>query len=151
MDISDYVKARKEGLKAYTTAVQKGEDPLMAVLEKKVPALNQLTRLPLGVHTIPLNDVVGTETQSRAFAFANNFMPILDASTEFASKWALLCESVKQDGVRQPVKALEYLGKYYLIEGNKRVSVSKYLHVDYLEADLTRVIPLRTEEPEIVA
>lgn len=151
MDSSDYAHARKEGLKGYSFAVQNGNDPLLPVLDRRLTNLNQMPRIELGVQTIRLKEVVGTETASRAFAFAWNFMPILNPSTEFASKWSNLCASVKENGVRESVKALEYMGLYYLIEGNKRVSVSKYLQMDYIEADVIRVLPVKTDEPKVKA
>ena len=52
--------------------------------------------------------------------------------------------------MRQPVTALEYLNRYYLVEGNKRVSVSRYLDMDSIEADVTRVIPSPdADDPEV--
>ena len=43
------------------------------------------------------------------------------------------------------------MGEYYLIEGNKRVSVMKSLGSEYIEADVTRVIPQRTNDPANIA
>lgn len=151
MESTDYARARKEGLRAYSTAVQNGNEPLLPVLDKILPNLNQMSRNDLGIQTVRLKEVVGTETEARSFSFACNFMPILDPSTEFATKWSSLCSNVKENGVRESVKALEYMGLYYLIEGNKRVSVSKYLQADYIEADVTRVLPVRTDDPAVKA
>lgn len=151
MDYKDYNKARKEGLRAYTQAVQSNTDPYLPTLEDKVANLNQLERVELGVMTIPLEDAVGTVTQGRSYAFANNFMPILEPETEFASKWGSLYESVEEIGVTQAVQVLEYLGKYYMKEGNKRVSVMKSMDAEYIEADVTRVMPAKDGSPEIEA
>ena len=151
MDIKYYTRARQKGLKAYTQAVQQNQDPYLPVLEEKVPTLNSLDRLPLGIMSIPLERVAGSVSRGRSFAFANNFMPILESNSEFSGKWASLYESVEAEGLRDPVKVLEYLGYYYLIEGNKRVSVMKFLGADYLEADVTRVIPLREDTPASIA
>lgn len=43
------------------------------------------------------------------------------------------------------------MGKYYTVEGNKRVSVMKYMEADSVEADVVRYLPKRTSDPEIVA
>lgn len=147
MDTRVYVKARQKGLKAYSQAISQNQDPYLPVLEEKLPALNTLDRLALGIQTIPLERVVGSVSRGRSFAFANNFMPILEVNSEFCGKWATLYESVENEGMRDPAKVLEYLGYYYLIEGNKRMSVMKFIGADYVEADVTRVIPLRTEDP----
>ena len=151
MDIKNYAKARQKGLKAYAQAIHDNQDPYLPVLEEKVPGLNSLNRMSLGIQAIPLSRVVGSVSRGRSFAFANNFMPILEMNSEFSVKWATLCESVEQEGLRDPAKVLEYMGEYYLIEGNKRVSVMKSLGSEYIEADVTRVIPQRTNDPANVA
>ena len=151
MDFKNYVRARKEGLRAYTQAVQSNTDPYLPTLEDRVENLNQLERVELGVITIPLEDAIGTVSQGRSYAFANNFMPILEAETEFAYKWANLYESVEEVGVNQAVLVLEYMGKYYMREGNKRVSVMKSMGADYIEAEVTRVMPAKADDPEVVA
>ncbi len=146
-----YGKVRRDGLRIYNAALQAHEDPYLPVLESKVPDLASLSRLSLGVITVPLSRVMGSVSQGRSRAFTRNFLPILEGGSEFAAKWDHLFESVESEGVRQPVTALEYLGYYYVIEGNKRVSVMKAMGALDIEADVTRVIPPRSEDPEIVA
>ena len=149
MDTKFYIRARQKGLKAYSQAIQQNRDPYLPVLEEKVPNLNKLDRLSLGVQSIPLERVVGSVSQGRSYAFAENFMPILETNSEFSGKWAILYASVVEEGLREPAKVLEYMGYYYLIEGNKRVSVMKFIGAEYLEADVTRVIPERTDDPAV--
>ena len=151
MDTRIYVRARQKGLKAYSQAISRNQDPYLPVLEEKLPNLNTLDRLPLGIQTIPLERVVGSVSRGRSFAFANNFMPILDVNSEFCAKWASLYSSVESEGMRDPAKVLEYMGYYYLIEGNKRISVMKFLGAEYVEADVTRVVPIRTDDPAMTA
>ena len=146
-----YGKARREGLRIYTAAIQANADPYLPVLEKKVPDLSQLSRLSLGIITVPLSRIIGSVSQGRSFAFTENFLPILEGGSEFAAKWDRLYESVEAEGVSQPITALEYLGYYYVIEGNKRVSVMKAMGAQDLEADVSRVFPPRSDDPEIVA
>ena len=146
-----YGKARRDGLRIYSAALQAHEDPYLPVLESKVPELASLSRLSLGVMSIPLSRVLGSVSEGRSKAFTRGFLPILEGGSEFASKWDRLYESVEAEGVNQPVTALEYLGYYYVIEGNKRVSVMKTMEAREIEADVTRVYPVRTEDPEIVS
>ena len=138
-----YSKARREGLRVYQAAIQANTDPYLPVLEEKEP---NLASLP-----IPLDRVIGSVSRGRSYAFAEGFLPILEAGSEFATKWERLCESVEQSGVNQPVTVLEYLGNYYAIEGNKRISVMKYLNARDIEADVTRVYPPLSDDPEIVS
>ena len=146
-----YGKARREGLRIYTTALQAHEDPFLPVLESKVPDLSTLSRMSLGIITVPLSRVLGSVSPGRSKAFTKGFLPILEGGSEFAAKWDHLYESVESEGVNQPVTALEYMGYYYVIEGNKRVSVTKVMGARDIEADVTRVIPPKTEDPEVVA
>jgi basic membrane lipoprotein Med (substrate-binding protein (PBP1-ABC) superfamily) len=101
--------------------------------------------------TIPLDRVIGSVSRGRSYAFANGFMPILESGSEFASKWEQLCESVEARGVNQPITVLEYMGYYYVIEGNKRASVMKYLDARDIEADVTRVYPPKSDDPAVVS
>lgn len=146
-----YGKARREGLRVYQSAIQSNTDPYLPVLEEKVPALSTLSHLSLGIMTIPLDRVIGSVSRGRSYAFADGFLPILESGSEFAAKWETLCESVETSGLRQPITALEYMGYYYVTEGNKRVSVMKYLEARDIEADVTRVYPPQSDDPEIVS
>ena len=143
-----YARARKMGLKEYHNRIQKRVSPYLPVLEEIDEGLNALSHVPLGLVQIPLKKVVGTASKGRTNAFAANFMPILDPGSEFSSKWGILYEGIVEQGLNQPVKVLEYLNQYYLVEGNKRVSVMKYLDSIYIEAEVTRVLPKRTDDPE---
>ena len=146
-----YSKARRDGLRVYQAAIQANTDPYLPVLEEKVPNLASLSRLSLGIMAIPLDRIVGSVSRGRSYAFAEGFLPILEGGSEFASKWERLCESVEESGVNQPITVLEYLGSYYVIEGNKRTSVMKYLNARDIEADVTRVFPPMSDDPEIVS
>ena len=141
MNYECYVRARKLALKEYHSRMQKGQSPYLPVLAEVEEQLNALPRQSLGLIQVPLSKVVGTASRGRTNAFAANFMPLLDEGSEFSTKWATLYDSVVEQGLRQPVKAYEYLNRYYLIEGNKRVSVMKYLDSVTIEAEVTRVLP----------
>ncbi len=150
MATDEYIKARKLGLKELNACLQRNVSPYLPALEDQVSHLNALTRVPLGVISIPLKNIVGTATSGRANAFAANFMPVLSPYSEFARKWSELYENVVENGVCQPVTAIEYLNRYYLLEGNKRVSVCKYLDSAGIEAEVTRVMPPSTaDDPQL--
>lgn len=141
MAYADYEKAQKAGLKAFKTAVSKGENEYLPVLDEILEDVEIVGEVNLGLVHIPLDQVVGTSNVGRTYAFANNFMPILDYNTEFGSKWSTLCDSQLEEGIREPIKAYEYLNKFYVVEGNKRVSVLKYFEAVTIPANVTRKIP----------
>ena len=145
-----YARARRIGLKEYHSRIQKRVSPYLPVLEEIEEQMNALSHVPVGLIQIPLKKVIGTASKGRTNAFAANFMPILDPGSEFSTKWGILYEGIVEQGLNQPIKVLEYLNQYYLVEGNKRVSVMKFLDSIYIEAEVTRILPKRTEEPENV-
>ena len=144
MALEHYLHAQKKAQK-FTHALQaKGEDTTLPVLSEIVPELNRLTQVPLGLIQIPLNQIEGTATRGRTTAFARNFMPLLDSTSEFANKWYMLYDDVVFNGLRDPIIAYEYYNRFYVVEGNKRVSVMSMLDAVSIEAHVTRVLP----EPE---
>ena len=78
-------------------------------------------------------------------------MPLLRSGTEFANKWSALYASYRQEGIRDAIKVYEFMNRYYVQEGNKRVSVSKYGGSEYILADVTRILPKKSSDKDVVA
>lgn len=146
--LEEYNKAYKLGKKDYQARMMRGEKPTLEVLDEILPERGAYSEMPLGLVQIPIDQIVGTKTEGRSSAFAGNFMPILRENTEFAHKWASLGESHVNEGIREPVKAYEYMNRFYIEEGNKRVSVLKFYDAVSVPGFVTRIIPPRTEEKE---
>ena len=144
----DYDNARKLGMREYRRRIMMGKSPYPAVLDDIAHTSDILAEVPVGLAEIPLDMVAGTKTAGRTTAFAANFMPILKENTEFAAKWANLCQAQIDEGIRDPIKAYEYMNRFYVMEGNKRVSVSLYMGLTSIMADVTRVLPRRTGTKE---
>ena len=100
---------------------------------------------------IDIDQIVGTRSETRQKAFSASFYPLLEESSEFAAKWSALAASHLKEGIRDPIIAIEYLNRYYVVEGHKRVSVLRYFGAVSLPAEVRRVIPPRSEEPKIIA
>ena len=148
MGKEDYSKAFKLGKKDYQTRMLRGEKPTLQVLDDFMPEKGSYSEESLGLVQIPIDQIVGTKTVGRSSSFAGNFMPILRESTEFAAKWISLSISHVEQGIREPIKAYEYMNRFYVEEGNKRVSVMKYFGAVSIPGNVTRVIPKRTEDKE---
>ena len=148
-DFYDYKEALKLGQKEYRARTAKGEDPCLPALDAIIPPEKALTGTNLGVIQIPVFFIVGTKTAGRLNAFASNFMPLLDESTEFADKWESLYRSHLSEGIRDPIKVYEYLNRYYVEEGNKRVSVLKYCNAYSVPANVIRIMPEPSEDEAI--
>ena len=55
---------------------------------------------------------------------------------------------MRQKGIHDAIKAWEYMNKFYVEEGNKRVSVMKYFGADSIQSgDI--VLPKRTNDKKI--
>lgn len=148
MSLEDYGKAYKMGKKCYQTRMMNGERATLEVLDEILPEKHDYSEVSLGLVQIPISQIVGTKTGGRSNSFAANFMPILKENTEFADKWSTLSTSHVEEGIHDPIKAYEYMNKFYVLEGNKRVSVMKYFGAVMIPGNVTRVVPKRTNELE---
>lgn len=139
--IEDYQEARKSGQRAYRRAVMGGRYPYLPALEEMVEGISAMKEVHVGQMEIPISMIAGTRTASRQSAFACNFMPLLAENSEFATKWSALYDSQVEEGIRDPIKVCEFMNYFYVIEGNKRVSVMKKIGAPKIRADVTRILP----------
>lgn len=118
--MEDYRSALRAGQRAYRASVARGQSPISRCWTRSLPTQTSWRRSLWGWWTSRPRAFVGTKTAGRHTAFAPNFMPILEADSEFARKWSNLCDAHLEEGIRYPVTAYEYLNKFYVEEGNKR-------------------------------
>ena len=144
-----YPEAQKRGKKEQKKCLLMGRFPYLPVLDEILTQQNILTEQNLGLVQIPLDHVVGTSTKGRTYAFAANFMPILDEQSEFAYKWEALADAQVNEGIRDPIKVYEFMNRFYVVEGNKRVSVLKFFGADKIAAQVTRKIPAPSDDIDI--
>lgn len=145
---TEYAAALKLGKKQYQNSVSKGEYPYLPVLDEILSYTDIVSQVSLGVMDIPLSKLVGTKTTERSISFANNFMPLLRERTEFAIKWESLYKHQIEEGIQDPIIAYEFMNRFYVQEGNKRVSVMKYVGAYSILGSVIRLIPKRTDELE---
>ena len=150
MSLQDYEKAYKLGKRDYQQRMSRGEKPTLQVLDDILPAKGIYSEVSLGLVQIPIDQIVGTKTNGRSNAFSGNFMPILDRKTEFAQKWMNLSTYQETTGIDDPILAYEYLNKFYVVEGNKRVSVMKYFGAASIPGTVIRLIPKQSDDTEHV-
>ncbi len=147
----EYLLALRAGQKAYKLSMAAGENPypevLDEVLEQNGPEIIQ----EIGLVDIPSEQIIGVKSAGRTTAFTANFLPLLGPDSEFASKWVNLCEAHLSVGIRDPIICYEYLGKFYVLEGNKRVSVLRYMGAPRISAIVRRIMPAMSDEPRIRA
>lgn len=139
----------------YRAAVKLGRRAIQNTGQETLPSLDDILKdretageVPLGLIDIPSERIVGTKTAGRSTAFAPNFMPVLEEGSEFSSKWVYLYNSHLSEGIREPIRAYEYMNYYYVQEGNKRVSVLKFCNADTIAGYVTRILPARNNDHE---
>ncbi len=141
-----YKEALRAGQKEKRRCITQGIDPYLEILDEKIPKELLLTGIPIGSVQVPAELIVGTKTAGRTTAFARNFMPLFPEQTEFSEKWKRLCEAHLDEGIRDPVKLYEYMNRYYVEEGNKRVSVLKFFSAVAIPAEVIRILPPKDED-----
>lgn len=144
-----YKNAKKLGDEAVRAAVKNGVSPYLPVLDTFEEIKKSVGEVHAGLMELPLGRIMGNKEMGRNNAFANNFMPIFDEASEFAAKWSTLYESYLEEGIRESIKCYEYMNRYYVQEGNKRVSVSKFGGSDFILADVTRILPAKNDTKEV--
>ena len=147
-DYENYKAALKLGERSYREHLSRGEYPYLQILDEQLKHDSILSEVNLGLKEIPMDSIVGTYTAARRTAFAPNFMPLLSRYTEFAAKWADLCTAHLEEGIHDPIKVYEYMNRYYVQEGNKRVSVLKFFGARSVAGYVTRLIPQRSDLKE---
>ena len=138
-----YQTALKQGQREYKNCVHRGFFPnIQSLGEDKL----KLSQVKLGVMDIPIYLVVGSTQDARCNSFSPGFYPLLGVDSEFATKWISLCSYQLSEGIHDPIKCYEYLGRFYVQEGNKRVSVLKSMGSTTIQAEVIRLMPERSDD-----
>lgn len=149
MSMADISTALNEYEKAYKLGKKEGLP--MEVLDNilKEKRIRTPKEVSLGLVQIQMDQIAGTKTAGRSTAFSRSFYPIIKAPSEFTSKWATLYVAHLNEGIRDPIKVYEFMNKFYVEEGNKRVSVLRYFDAVSIPAYVTRIIPPWSDDKEI--
>lgn len=147
-----YQKALKAGRKIQKQRIHQGLYPYLEVLDEILEDYETSGQEELGVIEIPADKIVGTKTRGRSDAFAANFLPLIGDKSEFSMKWQNLCQyHLGEAGIRDPIFCYEFLGRFYVQEGNKRVSVLKYFDAASIRGKVIRILPAVSSNPEVSA
>ena len=145
-----YKLAHKKALRRYQNDVKRGADPYPKILDEVLAGKSVAGRVELGVFDLPITRIVGMVSAGRKTAFSADFGPLLEEDTEFGMKWIALCSDHLGDtGIRDPIRCYEYLGEFYVLEGNKRVSVLSAFEAPTVAANVLRVLPAWEDTEEI--
>ena len=148
----EFAQALKLGQKEFKEASSAGKQRHPLVLEDILHGDLLESVVDVGLVEIPAERIIGVKTAGRVTAFSANFRPLLGQKTEFGVKWISLCEAhLGEKGITDPILCYEYLGNFYVQEGNKRVSVLRHFESPLIPGYVKRILPNKTEEPRIQA
>ena len=148
----EYAAALSRGKKEYKELVAAGREPHPAVLDDILGEESANSVQELGIVDIPAARIVGTKSAGQITAFTPSFRPLLGAETEFGQKWCALCRDHLGDvGIREPILCYEYLGNFYVQEGNKRVSVLRHFDAARIPGTVRRIVPPLSDDPRVKA
>lgn len=104
----------------------------------------------LGVYEIPVNQIVGIAADDEKEYYTSDFLPLPSVNSDFAEKWCdLYLKFLNDRDLSEPVRCYEYLGKFYVTDGKKRVSVAKVHGSMVIKAEIIRILPVMTDDPRI--
>ena len=148
----EYALALRQGQKEYRELLMTNRSPHPAVLDDILPEGSAETVVDVGLVEIPAERIVGTKSAGRITAFTASFRPLLDNKSEFAIKWINLCKAhLGETGITDPILCYEYLGNFYVQEGNKRVSVLRHFDAPRIPGTVKRILPPVSDDPRIRA
>ncbi len=146
----EYSRALKAGQKEYKELTAAGKDTYPVVLDDILPESKIESVVDMGLVEIPAQLIVGTKIAGRKTAFTPSFFPLLSPDTEFAYKWMNLCAAhLSSEGIREPIICYEYLGKFYVQEGNKRVSVLRHFDAPRIPGIVRRIMPAKSKSKKV--
>ena len=152
MAAEEYAQALRKGQKEYRERISAGLSPYPAVLDEIRQDNPSDVVVDVGLIEIPTERIVGTKSAGRISAFSSSFLPLLDNQTEFSAKWMNLCKAhMGETGITDPIECYEYLGNFYVQEGNKRVSVLRHFEAARIPGNVKRILPSASDEPRIKA
>ena len=149
--MEEYQSALKAGLREYKENLHRELPGHPAVLDEILPDGMSDQYVDVGLVEIPVERIVGTKSAGRITAFSPSFYPLLEQGTEFAAKWTELCAAHLSEGIREPILCYEYLGNFYVQEGNKRVSVLRSFGAPRITGTVRRVMPAPSDDPRVQA
>ncbi|MGI6237112.1 MAG: BMP family ABC transporter substrate-binding protein [Candidatus Excrementavichristensenella sp.] len=149
--LNQFDEARASALRYVRACSHQGLYPYLQVLDEIFDESAAAGRQELGLIDIPMELIAGTKTSGRRSAFAGNYMPLLERHTEFGMKWIALCAAHLGDtGISDPIYCFEYMRRFYVQEGNKRVSVLKSYGSLAIPGSVTRIIPPYSSDREVM-
>lgn len=145
-----YSAAQNQAQRVLRKSVNNGTVNELPVLENVLKNENVAGEVELGVYEIPVNQILGIAGETEKELYTSDFLPVSSVKSGFAEKWCnLYLEFLSDRGLAEPVRCYEYMGKFYVADGKKRVSVAKVHGAMVIKANIIRILPVETDDPKI--
>lgn len=117
-------------------------DPYLNDMDNEVDESTVVATVDLGTMEIPVRQIVGVTSTYPDMEYTYDFKPLAQADSEFAAIWCqLYLDYLSDRGLADPIECIEYLGRFYVVDGKKRVSVLKAHGETRVQAHVTRWVP----------
>lgn len=112
----------------------RGENPDLLSLYTATKLIKPTNESYKGIHPIKVADIIGSESRYRDFSSA--FMP---RNRELKSRWERIDRANEHDIILPPISVFKLGGKYFVRDGNHRVSVAKSRGVEFIDAEIVEL------------
>jgi hypothetical protein len=105
------------------------------VFDKKTP----YTVMDAGLRVVEVSRIVGTV--DKCGELDQSFRYIKRKDRVENSRWHRIRDAAKKYEILPPIEVNLYKGKYYVVDGNRRVAAAKALEMEFIDANVKEFIP----------
>ena len=129
-----------------------GRSANLPVLEEILDKTMISENVDMGILDIPSNMIIGSAARSEALdMYTKDFLPLCHPNSDYAYLWRnLYAVLADNDAFREEIRCVEYLGKFYVIDGLKRVSVARFFEAPTVRGHVIRLMPVKNDTTEVV-
>lgn len=144
-----YIKANARARKTVNDFCKLSADPYLNAMENTLDEGSIAERVDLGILEIPVRQIVGSVSDSDEVLYTYDFMPLAEDASEFADSWCQMYQAyLSIRGLADPIECVEYMGKFYVVDGKKRVSVLKAHGEIRVNAHVVRLVPVLSDDAQ---
>lgn len=125
-------------------------DPYLSEMDNEVDDSTIAQKVDLGILEIPVRQIAGVASDYPEMEYTFEFKPLAEENSEFADTWCqLYLDYLSDRGLKEPIECVEYLGRFYVVDGKKRVSVLKAHGEIRVKAHVTRLVPVSSSDAQV--
>ena len=123
-----------------------------SVLEEMLDESMVSDIVDIGIIDVPTSMIVGAVHKTEALAqYTQKFLPLCKPDSGYADQWrTLYAVLANKEGFSEEISCVEYLGKFYVLDGLKRVSAVKFFEMPTVRSRVIRVMPVKNDTAEVI-